>query len=94
MHARPTAAFLDFATLRPGVDTRALEALVAVRYHERSGAREVAARVCIDSRAHATDRRLCRFGAARRGQRSAMFTMFDLPIRELLAQADVLSLHC
>jgi glycerate dehydrogenase len=45
MSAKPTAAFLDFATLGPDIDTGALEALVAVRYHGRSDAREVAERL-------------------------------------------------
>lgn len=45
MRAKPTAAFLDFATLGPNIDTRALHALVDVRYYERSDAREVAQRL-------------------------------------------------
>src|SRR5262245_59131866 len=43
--ARPKAAFLDYATLGPGVDTRALEELVDAIYYERSSADEVADRV-------------------------------------------------
>ena len=45
MRAKPTAVFLDFATLGPDVDTRALDALLDVRYHARSSAREVARRL-------------------------------------------------
>jgi glycerate dehydrogenase len=45
MRAKPTAAFLDFATLGPNIDTRALHALVDVRYHEHSNAREVVQRL-------------------------------------------------
>jgi glycerate dehydrogenase len=45
MPAKRTAAFLDFATLGPNVDTRALDALVDVRYHDRSGVGDVAARI-------------------------------------------------
>jgi glycerate dehydrogenase len=45
MPAKPKAAFLDFATLGPNVDTRALEALVDVRYHELSSLREVGQRI-------------------------------------------------
>ena len=43
--SKPTAAFLDFATLGPNVDTRALEALVNVRYHDCSDLFEVGPRV-------------------------------------------------
>lgn len=43
--SKPTAAFLDFATLGPNVDTRALEALVDMRYHDCSDLFEVGARV-------------------------------------------------
>ena len=42
---KPTAAFLDFATLGPHVDTSALEALVDMRYHDCSDLFEVGARV-------------------------------------------------
>lgn len=46
MHAsKPTAVFLDFASLGPNVDTHALEALVDVHYHDSSERAEVAARV-------------------------------------------------
>jgi glycerate dehydrogenase len=45
MAAKPTAAFLDFATLGPNVDTRALDALVEVQYHDRSDRVEVAPRI-------------------------------------------------
>jgi glycerate dehydrogenase len=43
--SKPTAAFLDFATLGPNVDTRELEALVDIRYHDCSDLFEVGARV-------------------------------------------------
>jgi glycerate dehydrogenase len=42
---KPTAAFLDFATLGPNVDTKTLEALVNIRYHDCSDLFEVGARV-------------------------------------------------
>jgi glycerate dehydrogenase len=45
MSAKPTAAFLDFATLGPNVDTKALEALVDVRYHDCSDLFEVGPRL-------------------------------------------------
>lgn len=45
MRAKPTAVFLDFATLGPSVDTRALESIVDVRYHDVSARDEVAARL-------------------------------------------------
>jgi glycerate dehydrogenase len=45
MSAKPHAAFLDFATLGPNVETKALEALVDVRYHAFSDAFEVAGRL-------------------------------------------------
>lgn len=43
--SKPTAAFLDFATLGPNVDTRALEALVDIRYHDCSDLFEVGPRL-------------------------------------------------
>jgi glycerate dehydrogenase len=43
--SKPTAAFLDFATLGPNVDTRMLETLVDVRYHDCSDLFEVGPRV-------------------------------------------------
>ena len=36
MASKPQAAFLDFATLGPNVDTRALEAIVDVRFFDHS----------------------------------------------------------
>lgn len=45
MAARPSAAFLDYATLGPGVDTTQLERLVDAKYYDSSAASEVAARV-------------------------------------------------
>jgi glycerate dehydrogenase len=45
MAAKPKAAFLDFATLGPNVDTKALEALVDVRYHDCSDLFEVGPRL-------------------------------------------------
>jgi glycerate dehydrogenase len=45
MSAKPTAAFLDFATLGPNIDTRALEALCDVRYHDCSDLFEVGPRL-------------------------------------------------
>jgi glycerate dehydrogenase len=45
MRAKPKAAFLDFATLGPNVDTQALEALVEVRYHDCSDWFEVTPRL-------------------------------------------------
>jgi glycerate dehydrogenase len=45
MSAKPTAAFLDFATVGPRVDTRALEALVDMRYHDCSDLFEVGPRI-------------------------------------------------
>jgi glycerate dehydrogenase len=43
--AKPKAAFLDYATVGPNVDTSALEKLVDATYHECSDPDEVAARV-------------------------------------------------
>ena len=45
MAAKPQAAFLDFATLGPNVDTAALDALVDATYYESSDPDEVAGRV-------------------------------------------------
>jgi glycerate dehydrogenase len=45
MSAKPKAAFLDFATLGPNVDTKALEALVDVRFHDCSDLFEVGPRL-------------------------------------------------
>jgi glycerate dehydrogenase len=45
MGAKPLAAFLDFATLGPGVDTSALDALVDARYHDCSDLFEVGPRL-------------------------------------------------
>src|SRR5690242_3514413 len=45
MSSKPTAAFLDFGTLGPNVETKTLDALVAVRYHDRSEPGEVARRI-------------------------------------------------
>jgi hypothetical protein len=76
MATKPTAVFLDFATLGPNVDTRALEALVAARYHDLSGPLEVAARVAGCEIADALVRR----GA---WTASRTFALFDYPMREL-----------
>jgi glycerate dehydrogenase len=43
--SKPTAVFLDFASLGPNVDTRALEELVDVHYHDLSERSEVAPRL-------------------------------------------------
>jgi glycerate dehydrogenase len=45
MAARPSAAFLDYATLGPGVDTTQLERLVDAKYYDSSAPSDVAARV-------------------------------------------------
>lgn len=45
MNPRPIAAFLDFATLGPGVDTSRLDGLAEARYYDYSGPAEVAARI-------------------------------------------------
>jgi glycerate dehydrogenase len=45
MAAKPLAAFLDFATLGPGVNTSALDALVDARYHDCSDPFEVGPRL-------------------------------------------------
>ena len=45
MAAKPLAAFLDFATLGPGVNTSALDALVTARYHDGSDLFEVGSRL-------------------------------------------------
>ncbi len=45
MAAKPIAAFLDFATIGPHVDTRALDALVNVAYYARSDAADMPSRV-------------------------------------------------
>jgi glycerate dehydrogenase len=45
MSGRPKAAFLDFATAGPGVDTSALDGLVDVDYHEYSEDAEIAERL-------------------------------------------------
>jgi len=45
MAARPSAAFLDYATLGPGVDTARLEQIVEPKYYDASSPSEVAARV-------------------------------------------------
>ena len=45
MAARPSAAFLDYATLGRGVDTTRLEELVDATYYDCSATSEVAARV-------------------------------------------------
>jgi glycerate dehydrogenase len=42
---RPTAAFLDFATVGPQVETRALDALVEATYHAYSEREDVAGRI-------------------------------------------------
>jgi glycerate dehydrogenase len=41
MSAKPTAAFLDFATLGPNVDTAALDGLVSARYYDGSDVLDV-----------------------------------------------------
>ena len=45
MRKKPTAAFLDFATMGPNVDTQSLDALVDVRYFPYSHAEELAERL-------------------------------------------------
>jgi glycerate dehydrogenase len=45
MAAKPLAAFLDFATLGPGVDTAALDALVDARYFDCTGLFELGPRL-------------------------------------------------
>jgi glycerate dehydrogenase len=45
MLGKPTAAFLDFATLGPGIDTHALDSLADVRYYDLSGAGDVGRRI-------------------------------------------------
>src|SRR5262252_1043956 len=45
MAVKPTAAFLDYATLGPGVDTGRLEELVDAKYYDRSSPSDVAARI-------------------------------------------------
>jgi len=45
MSSRPSAAFLDYATLGPGVDTTRLEQLVDTEYYDSSSPSDVAARV-------------------------------------------------
>jgi glycerate dehydrogenase len=45
MSGRPKAAFLDFATVGPGVDTSALDSLVDVSYHAHSDSNEIADRL-------------------------------------------------
>ncbi len=45
MPGRPKAAFLDFATVGPGVDTSALDALVDMSYHPYSESSEIGARL-------------------------------------------------
>lgn len=45
MAAKLKAAFLDFETVGPDVDTRALEALVDARFHDYSDLFEVEARL-------------------------------------------------
>jgi glycerate dehydrogenase len=45
MSTKPKAAFLDFATLGPGVDTSGLDRLLDVTYHPFSSADEVAYRI-------------------------------------------------
>lgn len=45
MLAKPSAAFLDFATLGPNVDTRALDEIVDATYYAHSDPAEVAERV-------------------------------------------------
>lgn len=45
MPPKPAAAFLDFATVGPGVDTASLDALVAVDYYDYSDPGEIAGRL-------------------------------------------------
>jgi glycerate dehydrogenase len=45
MNSKPTAAFLDFATMGPDVDTSALERLVEMRYYPYSDTDDVPERV-------------------------------------------------
>ncbi len=45
MRHKPKAAFLDFATLGPGIDTAALDDLAAVQYYPYSSAAEIPARI-------------------------------------------------
>ncbi|HSG64523.1 MAG TPA: NAD(P)-dependent oxidoreductase, partial [Gammaproteobacteria bacterium] len=45
MTRRPKAAFLDFATLGPGIDTRALDLLADVSYYPYTPVEEVPARL-------------------------------------------------
>jgi glycerate dehydrogenase len=45
MNAKPSAAFLDFATLGPHVDTRQLDALVDARYFDYSNKEDLADRL-------------------------------------------------
>ena len=45
MSAKPIAVFLDFETLGPNLETTKLEALVDVRYYDRSEPGEVARRL-------------------------------------------------
>ena len=45
MGTRPSACFLDFATLGPGVDTAKLDQVVAARYYEHSEPEEVGRRL-------------------------------------------------
>lgn len=45
MSSKPTAAFLDFATLGPDVDTASLDRVAAVRYFDYSDAHEISARL-------------------------------------------------
>lgn len=45
MPSKPAAAFLDFATVGPGIDTSALDAVVAARYYDYSEPAEIAGRL-------------------------------------------------
>jgi glycerate dehydrogenase len=45
MPSKPAAAFLDFATVGPGVDTSALDAIVTARYYDFSEPEEIPARL-------------------------------------------------
>jgi glycerate dehydrogenase len=45
MAAKPSAVFLDFATLGPGVDTTKLDALVEARYHDCTDVFDAAPRI-------------------------------------------------
>jgi glycerate dehydrogenase len=45
MSAKPTAAFLDFATLGPGIDTGRLDALLDLRYYDYTDSNDVDAHV-------------------------------------------------